>query len=187
MFPELAIRELVANALIHQDLGITGTGVMIEIYTDRMEITNPGKPMIDTNRFIDHSPESRNEALARFMRRINICEERGSGIDKVIHQAEAYQLPAPEFINGDNYTRVKLFATKTLRQMTKTDKVRATYQHCVLKYLSNEYMSNASLRLRFGIEDKNYPQASRIIKQAIEDGLITEHENTKTYIPYWAE
>lgn len=186
MFPELAIRELVANAIIHQDFSISGTGVMIEIYSDRMEITNPGKPMIDTNRFIDHSPESRNEALARFMRRLNICEERGSGIDKVIYQAETYQLPAPEFINGDNYTRVKLFATKSLRQMTKKDKVRATYQHCVLKYLSNEYMSNSSLRLRFGIEDKNYPQASRIIKQTIDDGLITEHENSKTYIPYWA-
>ena len=187
MFPEIAIRELVANALIHQDFSITGTGVMIEFYADRMEITNPGKPMIDTNRFIDHSPESRNEALARFMRRINICEERGSGIDKVVYQAETYQLPAPEFINGDNYTRVKLFATKSLRQMTKKDKVRATYQHCVLKYLSNEYMSNASLRLRFGIDDKNYPQASRIIRQTIEDRLITEHENSKTYIPYWAE
>lgn len=187
MFPELAVRELVANAIIHQDFSISGTGVMIEIYSDRMEITNPGKPMIDTKRFIDHSPESRNEALARFMRRLNICEERGSGIDKVVYQAEAYQLPAPEFINGDNYTRVKLFATKSLRQMTKSDKVRATYQHCVLKYLSNEYMSNSSLRLRFGIQDKNYPQASRIIKQTIEDGLITEHENSKTYIPYWAE
>lgn len=187
MFPELAIRELVANALIHQDFGITGTGVMIEIYEDRMEITNPGKPMIDINRFIDHSPESRNEKLARFMRRLNICEERGSGIDKVIHQAETYQLPAPDFIKGDNYTRVKLYATKSLRQMTKTDKVRATYQHCVLKYLSNRYMSNSSLRDRFAIEAKNYPQASRIIKQAIEDKLIAEHENTKTYIPYWAE
>lgn len=187
MFPELAIRELVANALIHQDFSITGTGVMIELYADRLEITNPGKPMIDTNRFIDHSPQSRNEELARFMRRINICEERGSGIDKVIYQVEAYQLPAPEFINGDNYTRVKLFATKSLRQMTKTDKVRATYQHCVLKYLSNEYMSNSSLRLRFGIDDKNYPQASRIIKQTIDAGLITEHETSKTYIPYWAE
>jgi len=187
MFPELAVRELVANAIIHQDFGITGAGVMIELYQDRLEITNPGKPMIDTNRFIDHSPESRNEMLARFMRRLNICEERGSGIDKVVYQAETYQLPAPEFIKGDNYTRVKLFATKSLRQMTKSDKVRATYQHCVLKYLSDEYMSNASLRERFGIEDKNYPQASRIIKQTIEDKLIVEHENSKTYIPYWAE
>ena len=42
MYPELAIRELVANALIHQDFFVDGTGPMIEIFSDRMEITNPG-------------------------------------------------------------------------------------------------------------------------------------------------
>src|SRR5690606_1832801 len=66
IYPELAIRELIANALIHQDFSIKGAGVMIEIYDNRIEITNPGKPLIDTQRFIDHSPESRNEGLARF-------------------------------------------------------------------------------------------------------------------------
>jgi len=187
IYPEIAIRELVANALIHQDFSISGTGVMIELFANRLEITNPGHPMIDTNRFIDHSPESRNEALARFMRRINICEERGSGIDKVVSSVEAYQLPAPEFIDGDKYTRVKMLNPKTLRQMTSQDRVRATYQHAVLKYITGEYMSNKSLRERFGIEDSNYPQASRIIKLAIDNGAIKEHENTKTYVPYWAD
>lgn len=41
MYPEIAIREFVANSLIHQDYSITGAGVMIEIFTDRIEITNP--------------------------------------------------------------------------------------------------------------------------------------------------
>jgi len=187
IYPSIAIRELVANALVHQDFTIMGAGVMIELFDNRLEITNPGRPMIDTNRFIDHSPESRNEALARFMRRLNICEERGSGIDKVISAVEAYQLPAPEFIDGDNYTRVKMLNPKSLRQMTTQDRVRATYQHSVLKYLTGEYMSNKSLRARFGIEDENYPQASRIIKQSIEKGAIRQYESTKSYIPYWAE
>ena len=44
MFPQIAVRELVANALIHQDFNESGTSVMIEIYSDRMEISNPGKP-----------------------------------------------------------------------------------------------------------------------------------------------
>lgn len=82
MYPEIAIRELVANAVIHQDFSITGTGPMIEIFDNRIEITNPGKPLIDIKRFLDEPPRSRNESLASFMRRINICEERGSGIDK---------------------------------------------------------------------------------------------------------
>lgn len=130
---------------------------MIEIFENRIEITNPGKPLIDTNRFIDHSPESRNEILASLMRRMNFCEERGSGIDKVIYEIEAFQLPAPEFLSGDNYTRITLFSPKSLRQMDKMDKIRATYQHCCLKYVSGELMTNQSLRDRFKIDAKNYP------------------------------
>ncbi|HXU30514.1 MAG TPA: RNA-binding domain-containing protein, partial [Thermoanaerobaculia bacterium] len=72
MFPELAVRELVANALIHQDLFVTGAGPMVEIFDDRIEITNPGDPLIDTQRFVDTPPKSRNEALASLMRRFGI-------------------------------------------------------------------------------------------------------------------
>jgi ATP-dependent DNA helicase RecG len=68
MYPELAIRELVANALIHQDFSVTGSGPMIEIFDDRMEITNPGLPLMTTERFLDTPPRSRNEALASLMR-----------------------------------------------------------------------------------------------------------------------
>ena len=74
LYPLLAIRELVANAIIHQDFSVKGSSPMIEIFSNRIEITNPGKPLIDSMRFVDHNPESRNEILARFMRRLNICE-----------------------------------------------------------------------------------------------------------------
>ncbi|MCK9270908.1 MAG: ATP-binding protein [Bacteroidales bacterium] len=185
VYPELAIRELIANAIIHQDFNIGGMSVMIEIFDNRIEIANPGAPLIDTKRFIDHSPESRNEILAGMMRRMNICEERGSGIDKVITQIEIYQLPAPEFIAGDNYTRVILYSPKSLRQMSKPDKIRACYQHCCLKYVSGEYMSNQSLRERFDIDKKNYPIVSRIIKETSDTGLILEYDNSRMYVPFW--
>jgi ATP-dependent DNA helicase RecG len=83
MYPQLAIRELVADALIHQDFNLTGTGPMVEIFPERIEITDPGSSLIDPQRIIDEPPRSRNEDLARFMRLVNICEERGSGVDKV--------------------------------------------------------------------------------------------------------
>ena len=185
VYPELAIRELIANAIIHQDFNIGGMSVMIEIFDNRIEIANPGAPLIDTKRYIDHSPESRNEILAGMMRRMNICEERGSGIDKVITQIEIYQLPAPEFIAGDNYTRVILYSPKSLRQMSKPDKIRACYQHCCLKYVSGEYMSNQSLRERFDIDKKNYPIVSRIIKETSDTGLILEYDNSRMYVPFW--
>jgi predicted HTH transcriptional regulator len=192
VFPILVLRELIANAIIHQDLLMSGASVMIEVFKNRIEISNPGKPLIDTLRFIDHAPISRNERLANFMRRLNICEERGSGIDKVIFQCELYQLPAPDFVTGDNYTRVTLYSPKSGRQMGKQDKIRACYQHCCLKYVSGESMTNESLRQRFGIEDKNYPMASRILSDTIDDGLIkmSDPENKSKkhirYVPFWA-
>ena len=69
--------------LIHQDLSENGASVMVELYEDRIEISNPGKPFISPDRFID-AYRSRNERLADIMRRLGICEEKGSGIDKVI-------------------------------------------------------------------------------------------------------
>jgi predicted HTH transcriptional regulator len=190
-YPIIAIRELTANALIHQDFSITGSSPMVEIFSNRIEITNPGKPLIEPMRFIDHNPESRNELLARFLRRLNICEERGSGIDKVIFECEYNQLPAPEIIVGDRYTRVILYGHKTLRQMDKQDKIRACYQHACLKYVSGEYMTNQSLRERFGIEEHNYTMASKIISDTLKANLIKDYDfDSKSkkyakYVPFW--
>lgn len=191
MYPELALRELVANAIIHQDFNISGTGTMIELFDNRIEITNPGTPLVDTKRFIDSPPQSRNEAVASFMRRIGICEERGSGIDKVIFQTELYQLPAPIFEQTDQHTRVVMFAHKEYKKMDSEDRIRACYQHCCLKYVNREQMNNASLRERLGLNEANSAMASRVIKQTVETGLIRLYDakaNRKTYryVPFWA-
>lgn len=93
LFPELAIRELVANALIHQDMTITGAGPQIELFEDRIEISNPGTPLLKPERMVDLPPRSRNETLASLMRRMGFCEEQGSGLDKVLEAVELFQLP----------------------------------------------------------------------------------------------
>jgi ATP-dependent DNA helicase RecG len=191
MYPEMAIRELVANAVIHQDFFEIGTGPMVEIFSDRIEITNQGKPLISTLRFIDHNPKSRNEKLAHFMRRMNICEERGTGIDKVIMAIEASQLPAPKFQGENTFLRAFIYGPRLLKDMDKEDRIRACYQHSCLKYVSNEMMTNQSLRARFKIEEKNYPMASRIIRDTIDAGLIRVYDQsvgTKgiKYVPSWA-
>lgn len=191
MFPELAIRELVANALIHQDFQQAGTGPMIEIFARRMEITNPGVPLVKTERFLDSPPKSRNEALASFMRRIGVCEERGSGVDKVVFQTESYQLPAPVFEETDEHTRCVLFAHREFRDMDKQDRIRATYLHACLRYVQRDFMTNSTLRERFGIEEQNSAMASRIIKDALEAGEIRPFDESASrkymkYVPWWA-
>lgn len=191
MYPQLAIRELVANSIIHQDFKISGTSTIIEIYNDRIEFTNAGAPLIDTIRFIDEY-RSRNEKMASLMRRLKICEEKGSGIDKVIFQCEFYQLPAPYFVSNEVHTKVILYAHKQLREMDRNDKIRAVYQHASLKWVSNDYMTNQTLRERFSIDDKNYSMASRLIKDALIAGVIKEADTDSKskkyakYLPYWA-
>lgn len=190
MYPEIAIRELVANALIHQDFSEKGFP-MIEIFSDRIEISNPGLPLITPERFIDEYV-SRNEKLADIMRRMGICEEKGSGIDKVIFYNEIYQLPAVNFIVSEKRTRITLFSYKELNELDKKDKIRACYQHACLRYVSNDKMTNQSLRERFQIEEHNAAIASRILKETLKEGLIKEDDpesnsrKYKKYIPYWS-
>lgn len=191
MYPEPAVRELVANGLIHQDFSVSGSGPMIEIFEDRMEITNPGWPLMKTERFLDTPPRSRNETLASLMRRVGICEERGSGVDKVVFQTELYQLPAPIFETPDGSTRVVLFAHKSLNEMDRADRVRACYLHACLRYVERDLMTNSSLRGRFGIEERNAATASRIIREATEDKCIKPYDPDQgkkyaKYLPFWA-
>jgi len=193
MFPKQALRELIANALVHQDYLATGASVMIEMYADRVEISNPGLPPIKVERFIDEY-RSCNERVADLMRRLGICEEKGSGVDKVVHAAEVFQLPAPDFRVGAGRTTAILFAHQDFANMSKADRIRACYQHCCLMYVSNRRMSNQSLRERFGLPDTKAKAviASQVIGATKEAGLIkvdaSETASTRyaRYLPYWA-
>ena len=189
LYPPIAIREVVANALIHQDMTITGTGPLIELFKDRMEITNPGTPLISPDRFIDSAPRSRNEVLASLMRRMRICEEQGTGIDKVITAVELFQLPAPDFRVEDSALRTILYAPRRFADMTADERVRACYQHAALKFLSGERMKNSTLRERFGIEPRNAAQVSQVIRLALKRELIRHADPDKpqsAYLPIWA-
>ena len=164
---------------------------MVEIFDDRMEITNPGHPLVETSRMLDSPPRSRNEALASVMRRMGICEERGSGVDKAVFQTELYQLPAPAFeVVGDS-TRSTLFAPRTLTSMESADRVRAVYLHACLRYVQREFMTNSSLRERFGIDPKNSATATRLMKEAMGKEVVRLHDpdaapKLRRYVPYWA-
>lgn len=191
-FPRLAIRELVANALIHQDLTVTGTGPMIEIFDDRLEVTNPGVPLLDPLRFIDLAPRSRNEFIGTSMRQAGIAEERGSGWDKIAFEIEFHQLPPAKVEVKDEQTRITLFAPKQLTRMDRPERVSAVYQHACLRFVSNEPTNNASIRERFGIPERNKALASRIIKDALTEKLIAPHDPSAgprsiRYVPFWAD
>ena len=191
-YPETAIRELAANALIHQDFSVMGAGPMVEIFDQRVEITNPGAPLIDPQRFLDFPPKTRNPKLAAMMRRMQICEEAGTGVDKAVEEIEDYWLPAAEFrVKGDN-TQVVLFGPKKFSDMTRPERAHACYQHACLRYVQGKQMTNMSLRERFGLPANRHASVSRVIKSAVDDGLVKVFENGSavgrgtSYAPFWA-
>ena len=188
LFPQLSVRELVANALIHQDMTITGAGPFIELFDDRLEITNPGGPLVETARMIDLPPRSRNEAMASLMRRMGMCEEQGSGLDKVFREVEVFQLPAPLLKANDNSMQVVLYGPRTFADMTAEERVRACYFHAVLQAMAGERMKNASLCVRLGIDKKNAAQATTVLGKAMDEGLIKyadEDHPRAGYHPWW--
>jgi ATP-dependent DNA helicase RecG len=191
LVPEVAIRELVANALIHQDLAMTGVSVMVEIYANRVEISNPGEPVVPVARFID-GYQSRNERVADLMRRMGICEEKSSGIDKVVGAAEVYQLPAPDFRTGLRRTIATIFGPRPFEEMDREDRTRACYQHCALKWVMSERMTNQTLRERFHLPESKVASVSQVIAAAMEAKLIKADEKVggsrkfARYLPFWA-
>jgi len=190
-FPMLAIREAVANALIHQDFSIFGTGPTVELFANRIEVINSGIPLIDVNRIIDNPPKSRNEKLASIMRRLRMCEELGTGWDKIVLSCEMFQLPAPKIELFQESTKVTLFSEIPFSNIAPEDKIWACYLHACVLYVQGEQLTNSSLRERFGLKTSSSGSVSRLIKEAVELKLIKPLDPTTAprymkYIPIWA-
>lgn len=192
VYPEIALRELIANALIHQDFTIGGTGPLIEIFTDRITITNPGGllPGKRLDRLIGTTPQSRNEALASAFRLYRICEERGTGFQKVIAAIELFGLPPLMVRQEETALQVTLHAPRAFANMSQAERIEACYQHAVLQYLSSQTLTNTSLRQRFKLHDKQRNQITNLIADAVEAGRIKRKDIASgnkfaEYLPYW--
>ena len=191
LFPLPAIREAIANSLIHQDFFLTGAGPVVEIFENRVEVTNPGTPLVDIMRIIDNPPKSRNEKLASLMRRLNMCEELGRGWDRMVISCELQQLPAPRIQIYQESTKVSLFSHLDFTNIPVEDKLWSTYLHACIKFTEGESLTNTSLRERFGVAETSAGSISRLIKEAVNKKLIRPVDPTTAprymkYIPVWA-
>jgi ATP-dependent DNA helicase RecG len=190
-YPLSTVRELLANALIHQDLIQSGNGPLIEIFSNRCEITNPGRSLVDIQRIVDNPPKSRNEKIASLMRRLGICEELGSGWDRIVLDSEAHKLPPPKIVEYEESTRVTVYEAMKFTDISYNDKIRACYLHATLCFMSDSYATNATLRERFGLKPSYSAAISRLIKDAVTQGYIKPLDPTTAprymkYIPFWA-
>ena len=103
-YPIEALREAVANALIHRDYSVQTENAYISVnmYNDRIEIINPGA-LYGSNKLeklgTDTTMESRNPTIVRILEeKGSVIENRHSGIPTMIRKMKKYGLPEPEFI-----------------------------------------------------------------------------------------
>lgn len=108
-YPEKAIREIVANAVIHRDYRITETYAQVNVFEDRLEIFNPGclPPGVTIDNIRD-AQVSRNEIIAARLKDLDYLEEYGRGIDIVFTEMEKWGLLPPIFKNTTNSFKVIL-------------------------------------------------------------------------------
>ena len=190
-YPIVAIRELTANMMVHQDFSIKGMPLTVEIFENRLTFTNPGSSLNDVNRLIDLPPHSRNEKLAQMMLLLDMCERRGSGIDRATDAIGQMKLPAYKAQSGDDFTRITLYPKKKVNDMTREERIAVCYQYACLLYEDGRSVSNQSIRERFNLNTKQSVMASRILADTLDSGLIktenpeTESKRYTAYIPFY--
>ncbi|MBF9010264.1 RNA-binding domain-containing protein [Corynebacterium phoceense] len=190
VLPTVAFREVLANALMHQDLEARGSSLTIEIFSDHVDVSNPGAPLVSPQRFIDSTSVTRNPHLGEALRLAKFVEKRGSGWDRIVESLEAAHFP-PALIRTNGATTVTLSAYRPFALMSQEEKEEAVYQHACLNVLENRPVTNSSVRRRFGLKDSQAGQTTRLIKATEDAGLIKPYDRTAgarslRYVPFWA-
>ena len=116
-YPERAVTETIANAIIHRDYLQMGSEIHIDMYDDRLEIYSPGGMMdgrlIQQLDLMKVPSKRRNPLLADFFNRLGLMERRGSGMKKIIDAYKKYihllSYHAPEFTSNASEFHVTLW------------------------------------------------------------------------------
>ncbi|MDO8953886.1 MAG: ATP-binding protein [Gammaproteobacteria bacterium] len=169
IIPEIALREAIANALLHRKYSIPGS-VKIALYDDRLEIFSPGNfpGLVDLSNLGDGTTYLRNPHLARIARRFGIIEKLGTGIKLILESCKKSDLKRPEFIESADSVKIifyfqpeeknfsldedKLLALFTMREEVKLDEVQT--------YLSVS-RNTATRKLNLLIKDKKIKRTGK--------------------------
>ena len=114
--PRDAIREAIANSLVHRDYSVRASSIQVDIYQNRVEITNPGPSLIPIDQLETSPSVSRNPLLMVYLRELNITERRATGIRKIKNLVREAGLKQPEFANLYSSFRVVLYRSPLLSQ-----------------------------------------------------------------------
>lgn len=158
--PELAIRETLANALVHRDYSTYGSRVQVDIYSDRIEFANPGRSLIPLNQLFEAHPQTRNPLLMSYLRDLNITEHRGRGIRTIIASLKEAGLAEPTFEHKHDWFVATLFSSAFI-QDSDQDWLRQFQKHGL-----NERQLKALVHLKHnptGINNNEYRELNNMM------------------------
>ncbi|MDM8246137.1 ATP-binding protein [Collinsella tanakaei] len=190
--PTDAIRELAANTLIHQDLTARDAHPTIELFPDRIELTNPGPLPMEALRIADATPLPRNPQLSQLAKQLNLTgTTHDAGWINVIDALDQAKLPAPSIESIGTTTRAALYLPLPYREQSPEARRRACYWHACAQYQHGSSATNASIRERFDLPATSAAQVSRLLRDCVTAGILrpararSSKRNT-SYLPYWA-
>ena len=177
-FDKEAIREVIVNAVMHRDYSQLHTPVKIALFSDRVEIENPGglMPGLTTLNMI-HRREWRNPTLASLMESAGLAEIDGQGIDRILSITRRLRVPAPVFTDFGGLFRVTFAALKKWVEFTHEEKVMSI----MAIVMTDGLVSNETLRTAYSL---SLQQASSILKALVSGGYLEPSGSSRKLASY---
>lgn len=167
-YPPVVIREAVTNAILHADYSIKGVSIHIAIFTDRLEITNPGAlPFgLSLEKALSGISQLRNRVIGHVFRELQLIERWGSGLGRMIETCAQQGIKPPTFEECDNYFRVTLYHERSTLQLS------VAWQQALVDYLLQHHKITPKHASKlWQVTDRT---ASSRLAALRDQGIITE-------------
>jgi ATP-dependent DNA helicase RecG len=191
LYPPILIREALTNMMIHQAISASGESLMIWVSPKSLSFSNPGTLEVPVDRIIDVSPKAANEKLALFLRRLGIGDSQGTGFDKIEAALQSRHMPSALIAQVGGSVRLEIEAKDSYNDFNEEERLRSAYYCACLCRENRLPLTNDTLRLRFGLGEKDRPVISRLLSRAVSLGRLKianadSGVRSRSYLPYWA-
>ena len=173
-YDEQILRELITNAVMHRDYSKMHQPIKIAMFTDRLEIENPGGlvPGLTIWNLVNKRAW-RNPKLAELLEKTGHCEMDGQGIDRILAATRKIRLPAPLFVSDQYSFRVTLSGPKSYQYFTHEERKATVISIIIL----DREVDNESIRNTFDISAE---QAGTLLKSLVAEQIIEPADNVRS-------
>ncbi len=181
-YPEEAIREAIANAVVHRDYShfVRGSYIQIRLFADRLEIQSPGGLYGSvTEETLEDEQSTRNQALMRFMEDLHLVENRGTGIRSMIEAVRRANLEPPVFEDK----RSSFWVTLKNHTLLNPETLAWLSQFAAVPLVDSQRLALAYLRYNNELTNRVYQRLNRVdsltatreLRGLVQSRLLEQH------------